>query len=87
MYLGLMLIFVVVMTGTFAYYQEARSSSIMASFKDLIPHTAFVRRNGVVTEVNPKFLVVGDIVELTGGNQIPADIMIIESKYCLFQAS
>jgi len=37
LYLGVVLAVVVVVTGCFQYYQEAKSSKIMDSFKDLIP--------------------------------------------------
>lgn len=73
--------FVVLLTGTFSYYQEAQSNKIMESFKDLIPHKAFVLRDGSIKEIEPKFLVIGDIVEISGGDQVPADIFICECKY------
>ncbi|ESO09176.1 hypothetical protein HELRODRAFT_92935, partial [Helobdella robusta] len=37
LYLGIVLTVVVVVTGLFSYYQEAKSSRIMESFKNLIP--------------------------------------------------
>lgn len=37
LYLGLTLAAVVVITGVFSYYQEAKSSQIMESFKNMIP--------------------------------------------------
>uniref|UniRef100_A0AAR2LAJ9 Sodium/potassium-transporting ATPase subunit alpha n=1 Tax=Pygocentrus nattereri TaxID=42514 RepID=A0AAR2LAJ9_PYGNA len=38
LYLGVVLAAVVVITGCFSYYQEAKSSRIMDSFKNLVPH-------------------------------------------------
>ena len=46
LYLGSVLVFVVIVTGIFSYYQESKSSSVMESFKNLVPHTSLVRRNG-----------------------------------------
>lgn len=37
LYLGIVLTGVVVVTGVFSYYQEAKSSKIMDSFKNLVP--------------------------------------------------
>ena len=37
LYLGVVLTAVVVVTGCFSYYQEAKSSRIMESFKTMIP--------------------------------------------------
>lgn len=36
-YLGSVLALVVILTGVFAYYQEAKSTNIMASFRQMIP--------------------------------------------------
>jgi len=37
LYLGIVLTTVVVVTGCFSYYQEAKSSRIMESFKNMVP--------------------------------------------------
>lgn len=37
LYLGIVLAVVVIVTGCFSYYQEARSSKIMESFKNMVP--------------------------------------------------
>lgn len=40
MYLGTVLALVVILTGIFAYYQEAKSTNIMASFSKMIPQVS-----------------------------------------------
>lgn len=37
LYLGVVLAAVVIVTGCFSYYQEAKSSKIMDSFKNMVP--------------------------------------------------
>lgn len=37
LYLGIVLAGVVIITGCFQYFQEAKSSRIMESFKDMVP--------------------------------------------------
>ena len=37
LYLGIVLTAVVVITGIFSYYQEAKSSKIMESFANMVP--------------------------------------------------
>jgi sodium/potassium-transporting ATPase subunit alpha len=37
MYLGIALASVIIITGFFSYYQQAKSSKIMESFKYLVP--------------------------------------------------
>ena len=41
LYLGVVLSAVVIITGCFSYYQEAKSSKIMDSFKNLVPQVSF----------------------------------------------
>lgn len=41
LYLGIVLTAVVVVTGCFSYYQEAKSSRIMDSFKNMVPQVSF----------------------------------------------
>jgi hypothetical protein len=47
-YLGVVLIFVVISTGFFTFYQEWKSDSAMASFKALTPSRCKVLRDGQV---------------------------------------
>ncbi|KRY49843.1 Sodium/potassium-transporting ATPase subunit alpha, partial [Trichinella britovi] len=79
-YLGTVLAVVVIVTGCFQYYQEAKSSKIMESFKDMVPHYALVVRGGQKKNVRTEELVIGDIVEMRGGDRVPADIRIIAAQ-------
>ena len=54
LYLGCVLVFVVTITAIFSYYQESKSDSVMESFKNLVPQTALVRRNGEMMTVMAK---------------------------------
>ncbi|XP_068098328.1 potassium-transporting ATPase alpha chain 2-like [Hyperolius riggenbachi] len=82
LWLALILIGVVVLTALFAYYQEAKSTNIMAGFKNMVPQQALVLRDGKRVEMLAEKLVVGDIVFIKGGDKIPADLRIIESHGC-----
>lgn len=77
-----MLAVVVIITGIFSYYQEAKSSAIMESFKNLVPQYATVVRDGAKHTISAEEVVVGDIVEIKGGDRIPADIRVIKSSGC-----
>uniref|UniRef100_A0A0N5AJW8 Sodium/potassium-transporting ATPase subunit alpha n=1 Tax=Syphacia muris TaxID=451379 RepID=A0A0N5AJW8_9BILA len=79
LYLGLVLMIVVIVTGCFQYYQESKSSKIMESFKSMVPHYAIVYRDGERIQVRTEQLVVGDIVEIKGGDRVPADIRVISA--------
>ncbi|NXS60884.1 AT1A1 ATPase, partial [Brachypteracias leptosomus] len=82
LYLGVVLSAVVIITGCFSYYQEAKSSKIMESFKNLVPQQALVVRNGEKISINAEGVVVGDLVEVKGGDRIPADLRIISAHGC-----
>ncbi|XP_075462193.1 potassium-transporting ATPase alpha chain 1 [Ascaphus truei] len=82
LYLAITLITVVVVTGGFGYYQEFKSTNIIASFKNLVPQQATVVRDGEKFQINASQLVVGDLVEIKGGDRVPADIRIVTSQGC-----
>ena len=60
-------------------FQEARSSKIMESFKNLVPNFAHVIRDGVKVQIKAENLTLGDIVEVKFGDRVPADIRILEA--------
>ncbi|CAE1329103.1 ATP1A [Acanthosepion pharaonis] len=77
LYLGIVLTAVVIVTGIFSYYQEAKSSKIMDSFKNMVPQYAVVVRSGEKLNVRAEELVVGDMVDVKFGDRIPADIRVV----------
>ncbi|CAG0920322.1 unnamed protein product [Notodromas monacha] len=79
LYLGVVLSGVVIITGLFSYYQEAKSSRIMDSFKNILPQYATVFRQGQKMTVRADDLVLGDIVEVKYGDRVPADLRIIHA--------
>ncbi|XP_027765945.1 potassium-transporting ATPase alpha chain 1-like, partial [Empidonax traillii] len=82
LYLAIALIAVVVVTGCFGYYQEFKSTNIIASFKNLVPQQATVVRDGAKQQINANELVVGDLVEIKGGDRVPADIRVLSAQGC-----
>ncbi|OQR70780.1 sodium/potassium-transporting ATPase subunit alpha-like [Tropilaelaps mercedesae] len=80
LYLGIVLAVVVIVTGCFSYYQEARSSKIMESFKNMVPQYAVVIRDGHKMNLPAEEVVAGDIVEVKGGDRVPADMRVIQAQ-------
>ena len=78
LYLGIVLAAVVLITGCFSYYQSSKSAALMAQFKNFIPPRALVIRDGNESSIEAIKLVPGDIIRVKGGENIPADIRIIE---------
>ncbi|EPB77098.1 Na,H/K antiporter P-type ATPase, alpha subunit [Ancylostoma ceylanicum] len=80
LYLAITLATVVTITGVFSFYQEAKSGNIMSTFANMIPTMAHVFRDGRITDVKVEDVVLGDIVEISGGDKVPADIRIISAR-------
>lgn len=70
-------ILLAVTIGFLNEYSASKKFDILVSGTD--DTLVKVRRNGVVTEVARKNLVVGDIVLLESGEEIPADIIVLKS--------
>ena len=76
---GLILLIIVVMNALIGFYQEWKSENILASIKKLVVDKCTVAREGKVIEIFAEGLVPGDIVILSEGSGVPADIRLIES--------
>ena len=71
----------VVISGTLRFVQESRSGNAAEKLLAMITTTCTVtRKNQEKTEIAMDELVVGDIVHLSAGDMIPADVRIVEAK-------
>ena len=59
--------------------QEYKSTKTIEALKNYVPEKVKVIRDGKEIEVESKYITLGDIVCLSSGDKIPADIRIIES--------
>ena len=50
----------------------------MAQFKNMLPAKAKVWRDGKKIEINASALVIGDLVEINNGDNVPADVVLIK---------
>ena len=80
LYIGCALVVVVAISGIFTYMQERQSGKIMESFSKMVPPLANVLRDGKVTAIEACDIVLGDVVEIRGGDKVPADLRIFESN-------
>ena len=78
LYLGIVLVAVVLITAIFSYLQSSKTAALMAQFKNFIPPRALVIRDGNESSVEAAKLVPGDLIRIKGGENIPADIRVIE---------
>ena len=62
------------------FVQETRADTAAAKLKAMITVTATVVRNGEAREIPINQLVPGDIVQLSAGDMIPADVRLFSAK-------
>ena len=62
------------------FFEEFRSNQAAEKLKQLVATTTTVLRDGKETEIPIKDITLGDIVILSAGSMIPADLRILESK-------
>ncbi|MBX0294576.1 calcium-translocating P-type ATPase, PMCA-type [Halomicroarcula sp. F27] len=70
---------IVVANGLFGFVQDYRAEESLAALRELTAPTAAVRRGGTPTPVEATELVPGDVVELEGGDVVPADCRLVET--------
>ena len=76
--IGYAVIIVILISGVFSFWQEYRIERTLAALQKLLPQVVNVLRDGEVTELPAEALVVGDVVLLEAGNNVPADFAVIE---------
>lgn len=68
------------------FFQEGRARATLAALKSRLALTASVRRDGVWKTCPAADLVAGDIVKLSLGGVVPADVQLLEGSVLLDQS-
>lgn len=71
---------VIFLNTLIGFIQEYKASKAIAALQDLVVAQAKVYRDGQITMVPSRELVVGDIVVVEAGDRVPADGMLLEAK-------
>ncbi len=71
----------------FGFWQEGQAEQAMDALKQMSVSTCVVVRDGVDWTISTPDLVPGDVVKLDEGQNVPADIRIIESYQCKIDES
>ena len=66
----------VLISGILRFVQETRSGNVAAKLSEMIHTTVCVTREGEKQEIPLEEIVVGDIVSLSAGDMLPADVRI-----------
>ena len=80
-YANIIVILVLILVSTLLeFFEVYRSNKAAEKLKSLVSVKTSVLRNGKVVKVPSESITVGDVVVLSAGDLIPADLRIIESK-------
>ena len=77
---AIVIVAMVILSVTLAFVQEHRSNKAAAALRAMVHTTVSVRRDGVFKDVPLHTLVPGDVVQLSAGALIPADLRLLGSK-------
>ncbi len=84
---AIIIVIVIVLNVTISLVQEYKADDALAALKNMTVPKAYVRRNGVVQEVEATTIVVGDVVLLEAGRLVPADLEIIQARDLMIDES
>ena len=77
--IGFTLVAVILVSGSFSFWQEQRIEQALAALRKLLPQQIPVLRDGAAALLPVEQLVPGDIVLIEAGQSVPADCRLIES--------
>lgn len=74
--------FVVILNAVMGYHQENKAENAMEKLKSMSSKTSIIVRDGKKEEIDVANITVGDIVVLEEGDNVPADLKLIETYNC-----
>jgi Ca2+-transporting ATPase len=77
---AVVLVLLTLLNAVVGLRQEGKAESAMNALKSMMKATARVRRDGTEAEIPAENLVVGDVVLLAAGDQVPADGRIVAAS-------
>jgi len=78
--LAILVLIVIFLQACFSAFQDWSTGRTMNAILDLLPADALVIRGGQTTKVPSTDLVIGDIVKISIGNKVPADIRLLATS-------
>ncbi len=77
---GVMLLLITVLNAVVGLRQEGKAESAMNALKAMVRASARVRRDGTEAEIPAEEVVVGDVVLLAAGDDVPADGRVVQAS-------
>lgn len=78
---------VIVINAVFSFWQEYRADQAIAKLGEMLPKKVNAYRDGKLETILAEDVVMGDILVLEAGDQIPADARVIETEKLLLDIS
>ncbi|HVR19631.1 MAG TPA: cation-transporting P-type ATPase [Polyangiaceae bacterium] len=85
--LGVAIFLVVIVNGVFAFVQEHRAERAAQGLRALLPRRTVVERDGAWVELDARELVTDDLVLLSAGDRICADVQLLGGRGLLVDCS
>lgn len=73
------ILLVVIINAVIGFVQEGRAEKALEGIREMLSANASVKRDGSWTTVEAEILVPGDIVRLSAGDKVPADIRLVDA--------
>ncbi len=77
---GIVILAIVIVNAVIGVIQEEKANKAIAELKKMSSPKSLIKRDGKLIEIDSSFLVVGDIVLLSAGRFVPADLRLISSS-------
>lgn len=77
---AIIILLVVVLNAAFGVFQEIKAENAIDALQKMSTPTTRVRRDGQITQLSSKELVVGDVILLEAGDIIPADVRFLKTQ-------
>ena len=77
--MGIAIVGVIIINGLFSFFQEYRAERALSALRKLLPREDQALRDGATTALAIEALVLGDIVLLEEGDEVPADARVTEA--------
>ena len=73
------IVIVILISGIFSFLQEYRNERTLSALQNLLPQQVEVLRDNTISKLTVEQLVIGDIILLGAGDNVPADCRLIEA--------
>ncbi|EHI70763.1 magnesium-translocating P-type ATPase [Streptococcus ictaluri] len=83
----IIILFLVAVSGAIRFFQELQSDKATSHLSEMIVNKATVIRDKQKTDLPITDLVVGDVIHLSAGDMLPADVLLFETRDFFVQES